>query len=302
LQSLNLYNTPVDDAALPSLQAMPLLKRLYLWKSKVSPKSIAQLQNDKPNLRIEHSIDMDIFGTAQLKAPRFDVEDDLFADSLLITLVKPFQGVQLYYTLDGSMPDSSAVSYKAPFNISKTTLVKTIAQKAGAETSEATQKAFLQTKYTIDNIQLSSPPNEKYAADGAKSLVDFKKGSDRFSEGNWLGYQAQNVTATLDLGSTQAIQNVSVGALEDTGSYIFFPKGIDIEVSTNGRDFEKIARKDIPTSAGPSASNLQTYLLNFEAVEARYVRVAVQSNLKNPDWHPAPGAPCWVFIDEIVVN
>jgi len=302
LQSLNLYNTPVDDAALPALKAIPTLKRLYLWKSKISPKAIAQLQNDKPNLRIEHQIDMDIFGSAQLKAPRFDVADDLFKDSLEITIVKPFQGVQIHYTLDGSMPDSTSAVYTKPFTVNNTALVKAIARKAGWETSDATQKVFLQSKLAIKNIQLSSPPNEKYAADGAKSLVDFKKGSDRFSEGNWLGYQGKDVTATLDLGAVLAINNVSVGALEDTGSYIFFPKGVVVEVSTNGKDFERVAEKGIPTSTGPTPSSLQTYLLNFEKKEARYVRVTMQSNLKNPDWHPAPGAPCWMFIDEIVVN
>ena len=31
-------------------------------------------------------------------------------------------------------------------------------------------------------------------------------------------------------------------------------------------------------------------------------KIKVKSNLVNPSWHPAPGAPCWVFIDEIMVE
>jgi hypothetical protein len=28
----------------------------------------------------------------------------------------------------------------------------------------------------------------------------------------------------------------------------------------------------------------------------------VESWLRNPDWHASKGAPCWIFIDEIIAE
>ena len=55
--------------------------------------------------------------------------------------------------------------------------------------------------------------------------------------------------------------------------------------------------------ATPSASiELQFFTLAFEPTKAKYIKVEAVSLLKNPDWHPAPGEKCWIFIDEILVN
>ena len=104
------------------------------------------------------------------------------------------------------------------------------------------------------------------------------------------------------MGEAVVMSNVSVSALEATGSYIFFPKQLNISVSKDGKSFTPVAEKTIPTAEGPEPPSLQQFILPFAEQEARYVRVEVKSNLKNPAWHAAPGADCWVFVDEILVD
>jgi len=52
----------------------------------------------------------------------------------------------------------------------------------------------------------------------------------------------------------------------------------------------------------PAKSTTENFFLNFEEQQGQFLKVVVSSNLVNPSWHPAPGAPCWLFIDEILVE
>lgn len=302
LQSLNLYGTQLDDRVLPFLSKMKALKRVYLWQSQTTSEAVEAFALAHPQLQIHHQVDMNLFGEAQLKPPTFLGEAALFKDSLEVELKMNFKGVDVFYTLDGGTPDTTSQRYTAPFHIYQTREIKVIAHKAGWITSEVAGQVYIRTKYEIADIALSSKPNEKYAANGPKSLTDFVKGPDRFSEGGWLGYEGEHVTAILDLGAVKLVSSVTVGALEDVGSYIFYPKGIEISISQDGVSYQKIAQKDIPTASEPHPSVTGNFLVSFEEIEARYVKVFVKSNLKNPAWHPAPGAKCWVFLDEVVVN
>ena len=73
-------------------------------------------------------------------------------------------------------------------------------------------------------------------------------------------------------------------------------------VSIDGKKFQKVAEKSIPTTAGPEPALIKNFSVPFNTRSARYIKVEVKSNLVNPSWHPAPGASCWVFVDEIMVE
>ena len=213
-----------------------------------------------------------------------------------------FSNVDLYYTLDGSTPDSTTQLYTKPITLTKTTTLKVIAKKEGWQSSEVASKQFASVKYSPTNIQLSTPPNERYAANGAKSLIDIEKGSTTFTDGLWLGYEKQHVTATMDLGKTIELSAVTVGALEAPGSYIFYPKGMKVSVSTDGKKYRTVLTKTYPTSKENKPTETANFTETFDTQNARFVKIKVESNLVNPDWHPAPGEPCWLFIDEISVE
>ena len=207
-----------------------------------------------------------------------------------------------FYTLDGTLPDSTSLKYSEPFHLTQTADIQVIAKKEGWGTSASTVRTVVRAKYQATNVILNKKPNDRYKAEGALSLVNLKKGSTNFTEGEWLGYENSNMTAILDMGKSLKVSNVSVSALESTGSYIFFPKHINISVSMNGKNFQKVAKKTIPTTTGPEPPLIKNFSMPFETLNARFIKVEVKSNLVNPSWHPAPGAPCWIFVDEIMVE
>ena len=302
LTHLNLYGTKVTDESLPNLSELKRLKKLYLWKTNTTSEGVAKFVNSKPKTEVNTGIDKSIFGNVQLKAPAVIAEKDLFKDSMAVELTTNLKAVEIYYTIDGSEPDSTSNLYAEPIILSQTTNLKFIAVKAGWTSSEISNKQFVKVKYVPKTIKLDKPPKEKYKANGPASLVDLEKGSTTFTDGNWLGFQKQHFTATLDLGKPETISSITVGTMEATGSYIFFPKGIKVAVSKDGSNYQEVVAAKYPTATENKPTELANFTESFPAKTARYVRIKIESNLVNPDWHPAPGAACWVFVDEISIE
>ena len=302
LEYLNLYGTPLEDDALEPIAKLVGLQNVFLWQTNVSPKAIEALKNTRPRLQVNTGVNKDIFGGAELKAPLILIDNDIFTDSVLVEFKINFRGVNIFYTLDGTPPDSTSLKYSAPFKLTETAEIQVIAKKDGWGISPPGQKTVVRAKYQATNVTLNKKPNDRYKAEGALSLVNFKKGTINFTEGEWLGYEKSSMTATLDMGKALEVSTVSVSALESTGSYIFFPKHINVLVSVDGKNYQKVAEKPIPTTAGPEPALIRNFTLPFKTQNARYIKVEVKSNLVNPSWHPAPGASCWVFVDEIMVE
>lgn len=302
LEVLNLYNTKVDDPGIESIFKLQRLKKLFLWQTSVSDSMITKIRNERPKLMVSAGVDASVFGDARLKPPLIMADKDIFRDSLPVELNINFNGVEVYYTLDGSEPDSTSTKYDTTIYLTQTTNLKVIAKKEGWKTSEVANRFFVHAKYKPVNIKLNKKPSDRYAAEGPKSLGDFKKGTLAFTDGNWVGYEGSHFTATLDLGKKSEVSRVTVSVLEASASWIFYPKGIEIAVSENGSNFKKVSTQVIPTADVPEPPELSNFSEGFDPVLARYVQVKVKSNLKNPDWHPNPGEPCWVFVDEILVE
>lgn len=302
LEYLNLYNTKVDNQSLSNINQMASLKSLYLWQSEVTPDAVNEFIESHPLVNVEFQIDSTIFGDAQLKPPLIAIAKDMFEDTISVSLNLNFKNVKLYYTIDGTAPDSTSTLYVDPFIIDKTCNIKAISFKDGWTTSEVVERMAIKVGHLIADIKLQSPPNKKYKAKGAKSLIDLEKGSTNFVEGKWLGYQAEHLTCVLDLGSKKSVSNVLVSALEDTRSYIFFPKRIQVQTSVDGTNYTSKEEISIPIAEEPSPALLKTFLVSFPEREIQYIKVKIMGTLRNPKWHAAPGANNWIFVDEVMVN
>lgn len=303
LEYLNLYGTAVTDQGLEKLKNLPSLNQLYLWQTQVTGEGAKTLLQQMPDLYLDLGMEQDTtFKSVQLKAPKIVADKELFEDSVQVALELNFKGVAVYYTLDGSLPDSTSLLYEHPFTLKETQKVMAIAQKEGWQPSEVAEKQFVRVRYKPLALKLENKPSPKYAANGPESLMDFRKGSQRFQDGLWVGWEKEHAIATIDLGEIKPVTSVTVGALEDVSSWIFYPKGLKIWTSTNGQQFTKVLDTSYPVAEGPTTPSIKNITESFDQVEARYVKVMVESKLTNPDWHPNPGGGSWVFVDEILIQ
>jgi len=109
--------------------------------------------------------------------------------------------------------------------------------------------------------------------------------------------------AILDLGESKSINKVFVHCLENNGPWIFKPVGIEVWTSVDGKKYTHQGKEYFPSNASMGEQKVHLLGCHFpQTVQARYVRVKVESPLKNPIWHPGKGQKCWIFVDELTVE
>lgn len=301
LESLNIYGTYITDLGLEKLTALKGLKTLYPWNSMITKEALDSFSSKHINVNVV-SISKDLFTPSSLDAPSIIADTDFFKDSIEVTLDYFFKGVDLYYTLDGSEPDTTSTRYNAPIILTASTLLKAVSHKPGWELSPVKTVSFKKSNILPNSITLSSKPNEKYKGNGGNTLIDLKRGTSNFVDGNWIGYEGSSFAATLKLQKEELISTVSVGAFSSPEKWIFYPKGFKVWVSQDGQNFKLVHTENLPTEKPNSDTKFQFFDLNIPPTKSTYVKVEIISQLKNPSWHPNPGGKSWLFVDEIVLN
>jgi arylsulfatase A-like enzyme len=150
-------------------------------------------------------------------------------------------------------------------------------------------------------VVLARPPSPKYPGQGAKTLVDGKRGSRDYSDGRWLGFEGEDLDAVIDLGKVRSIRNVTCGFLRNQGSWIFLPESVEIALSENNADFQTIHYWE-EKKAADSAPLVKDYSADIEPRSARYIRIKAKNRGKCPPWHIGAGNKAWIFADEIIVR
>lgn len=306
LKYLNIYKTSITDKGLKHLTGLNRLENIYLWQTATTQKGIAQLKKTLPKLKVHQGADaLNIFKTSNLNPPQIAATGVIFKDSTKISLQHNFPNSTIRYTLDGSEPDSlKSLEYKDTLLITNSVTIKAQAFAEGWQASEVISRDLFQTKYKAAKVTLTSKPADSYNGKGEKeaALIDFKKGSQFFKDGRWLGWQGKNVTITITMKKSLEVSMVSIGTLEDIGSWIFYPKFLEVYLADSKQTFKKIKRIEVPRSAKDAPPSRKNFKIEFPTQKAKFVKVKVFSQLKNPSWHPTPGGESWVFLDEILVE
>ena len=228
----------------------------------------------------------------------------VFRGSQSVRLASAEATAAIHYTTDGTTPDASSPRYNLPFMIDSSVTVKALAvQDDGV--SPVMSVSF---RHLADypKITLSSPYAPQYAAAGRDALIDGLRGNTSFKTGRWQGYLGKDVDVTLDFGEARDVRQVTVGYLQDTGSWIFYPRQTVISVSDDGETFNRVATSamvlvDDPKQDG--GAEIRDHVIDLPMPQrARYVRVRIEHYGKLPAWHPGAGNPAWFFADEIIVR
>ena len=210
----------------------------------------------------------------------------------------------IHYTTDGTTPDASSPRYNLPFLIDTSLTVKAVAvQDDGVSPVMSVSFRHLSD---YPKITLSSQYAPQYAAAGRDALIDGLRGNTSFKTGRWQGYLGKDVDFTLDFGEARDVRQVTIGFLQDTGSWIFYPRQAVVSVSDDGETFNRVATSamvlvDDPKQDGGAEIRDQVIDLPMPQ-RARYIRVRIEHYGKLPAWHPGAGNPAWFFADEIIVR
>lgn len=209
---------------------------------------------------------------------------------------------QLYYTLDGSDPDTNALLYSEPFKVSTDMEIKAVAYNPETGYSDVVKQHL--THFTADKkLRYLTEPNPQYYENGTEGLVDRLYGEQNYRIGGWQGWQG-DMEVEIDLFEPREIHSVGASCLEDTRSWIFYPTAIEACVSDDGKNYRPFAI--VSTGYDPVADPAGTKGIKVFSVKgndkARYVRLKVKNFGKMPAWHISAGEQAWLFIDEVEVR
>ena len=183
----------------------------------------------------------------------------------------------------------------------------TSAQWDGLLRSQTVRHTEVRTE-TDKHVTYLTQPAPQYTENGPEGMVDRIHGTTNYRIGGWQGWQG-DMKAVVEMDEEQTVQMVGVNCLENMRSWIFYPKGVKIEYSADGKNWKLYGTLpelvDAPGSEsaqqrqGESTTHLFAVIKN---VRAKYFKVTVENYGKLPDWHISAGEQAWLFIDEIVIR
>ena len=229
-------------------------------------------------------------------------EVNLDSRSLRIALDTDVYDPEIRYTVDGYEPNVHSPLYSGPFEIDQTTTVKAAVFENGRSMEQVMEREYFLHKAFAGDIDLKYPNSPQYDAHGEHSLVNGIRGTRSFSDGNWKGFRGNDLVATIDLGKTTSIEQISVDALQTFGSWIFLPQWVSFEVSSDGTQFHLLEKVENEYDIYDAERKIMIYSTQTPADDIRYVRVTVKNQGVCPPGHSGEGQPAWLFVSEVIVK
>ncbi len=239
-----------------------------------------------------------------------------------VTLRTLYNDRPIYYTLDGSEPDSTATRYWGPFPLERSATIKAISYNEYGEGVVSEQYLLshlgMGAKITL-NTQYSTYKSI-YSGGGPEALIDGQLGSNAtYADGHWQGYWGDSIDVVLDFGRPVDFHEVSMRFMQNTFDWILAPTEIRVYVSADGKQWRLGGKETFAMDPRETGMRLKRYVVRYgewwdrtrpqtssiimgNICETRYLRIVVPNPGQLPLWHPAPGQPSYLFTDEIIVR
>lgn len=143
------------------------------------------------------------------------------------------------------------------------------------------------------NIIFNHRYEDKYKAQGDKTLVDGQHGGWTYGDQKWQGFLGNKgycLDLTIDLGKVQKISTVAADFMQAYGAWVFFPSEYKISFSEDGKNFTEVYNKKSEVDR-----DIQLGFRNLAwkgNAKTRYIRVQGSTTEDGG----------WLFTDEIIVK
>lgn len=302
LRSVSLAGTKLSIQTLDQLKSLKGLKEVVLWNTGLSARELQAFQNSNKKVALIEGFKAD---NKPMKLIPPQVKNTVFVFNKPVQLVvtNPIKGVDIRYTTDGKDPDSvNSALYKPGIMIIDNTTIKLRAYKTGWYGSDVVSYAFYKNTFAADSISLIKPVNERYQADGAKTLTDGELGGMNFGNNKWLGTQT-DMELMLYFKNPVRPHTLTLNCLKMINSQIFLPTEVEVLGGTDMQHLKAIGSLTTGPQKKGDPDILQPLVCKLhEGGPITCIKFIAKPIYKLPEWHPAKGKPSWVFVDEVFVN
>lgn len=234
-----------------------------------------------------------------LPIPFIEAPDRRIHGQMEVSIGSIVPNTEIYYTLDGSLPDKHAIRYEGPIVLDQPCILTAVNYQQGRY-SFPVEAEFVKIDLNR-SIDIRSEWHPNYHGDGPEALIDGVRGSHNWRLGGWHGYQGTDFEAVVDLGETTQISLLGAGFIHEIRSWIWMPADLQFYVSEDGADFEKVAHLTHDIAADDYEVR-QIDLITKVDTKARYIKVKAKNFGTIPSWHLGAGGDAYIFIDEIIIQ
>ena len=232
--------------------------------------------------------------------PVIQQADPAFYDSTIVVLTNLTEGARIYYTLDGSVPDTNSLLCRQALVLRESAELRAFAFHPEWGSSPVISASYFRIPERRE-IELSTEYAPQYAAGGDGALIDFRRGGSDFRTGQWQGYEGVDLDAVVDLGASKPLQRLALGCLQDENAWIFMPLRVRFYASDDGQEFRELGVVENEISPRQHGAVIRDFQLPVNTT-ARYLRVKAENRGLCPDFHKGAGGKAWIFVDEIVLE
>ena len=217
--------------------------------------------------------------------------------NLLVKLTAKNGAVQIAYSTDGSDPSPDSLIYNKPFEYVKGQVIKAVPVKNGTYAGVISEKEFIIHKGIGKRLDFITTPSDKYALEfKEQTLVNGIEFTNSYADGEWLGYEGNDVEFIIDLDSIQKINSVSINFNNKVNDWIHHPQKMIVLGSVDNKAFSVIGSLAKRKTGRP--------IVQFKVhtpAEVRFVKVIVANQII-PAGFNGEGRPAWIFMDEVIIR
>lgn len=215
-----------------------------------------------------------------------------------ISLETEVNGLDIYYTLDGSEPSLTSTKYEKPFTISKTQTVKATSFYENKQVGNVSERHFPVHKAVGAEVVFHSPKIEtsqlKYG------LVDLNYGKLNRWDRNWQNFKG-NLEVDLIFTEPKEISLLELISLRFTNSSVYIPETIELFGSADGINYTKLGQVDQIEKSHIQGRNKIKSTIEFNKTRVKSIKVKAKRVDPIPEGHRRAGGASIILIDELVV-
>lgn len=275
------------------------LERLYLRHGDIMAggELVLNMGNDPSTIWWNELPGHPFGGQRALPVPVINSSSLTFYKDLEVEISSAQSNRIVYYTT--SQKDTVRGEGQLKVTLSETDTIVAWVTDPDGNSSRQVQSTF----YKIDEGRKVASLTEyanQYSADGEQSLVDHLRGGPNFRTGRWQGFR-EDLEVEVDLGEVRRFRKIAVSCLQDIKSWIWMPKSVAIETSTDGEKW--IAHGSVAPSIPSKDYGVFLEEIGIEKEgQARFVRIKAEQFGVCPKWHLGAGGATWIFADEIIIE
>jgi predicted CXXCH cytochrome family protein len=302
LKELRIYAASLEDSSVDPLVQLAALQKVYAYGTDFEDGAMSRFTEERPDVTIITEAEQSDSFESILPSPTLRDETYFFREPFRLMLEHPLAGIDIFYTLDGSVPDECSEKFIDAIEITGNAKINYFAAKEGWIPSPVDSFRIYKTSNPPDNINLKYEPNPRYPGKGKAMLFDLKKGPLDHNDSSWMAFRDNPFVLTCSWNQPRELGMLALSTYVNTNPYIFPPESIIFKIGSSENDLEVAGMIRPAGLVEDIGAAYQYYECQFDTKAVRYIQIEVQPLPELPIWHRGKGDKGWFFVDEVVVE